>query len=168
MRRNLKHIETLVKNSSLEKLSKKEYQDLLVIHELFKQQEQMYKSNSHTVKGRIVSISQPYVRPIVRGKAGSPVEFGAKLTISVVDGYVFREKVSWENYNEGIDLIEHVEAYKKRFGYYPESVHADKIYQNRNNRQYCKENDIRLSGLEDRQKKKKKRKLIKSSKDKMR
>ena len=30
---------------------------------------------------RIVSVSQPFVRPIVRGKAGRPAEFGAKLDI---------------------------------------------------------------------------------------
>jgi transposase, IS5 family len=33
-----------------------------------------------------------------------------------------------------------------RFGCYPESVHADKISRNRNNRRYCKKHVIRLSG----------------------
>ena len=32
---------------------------------------------------RIVSISQPNLRPIVRGKAKTPVEFGAKYDVSV-------------------------------------------------------------------------------------
>ena len=35
----------------------------------------MYKNKTHKVENRIVSISQPYVRPIVRGKANKPVEF---------------------------------------------------------------------------------------------
>ncbi len=51
----------------------------------------MYDAKTHTVQGRIVSISQPHIRPIVRGKVSAPVEFGAKMTISVVDGYVFTD-----------------------------------------------------------------------------
>lgn len=43
----------------------------------------MYDNNTHVVEGRIVSISQPYVRPIVRGKASRPTEFGAKLHLSI-------------------------------------------------------------------------------------
>ncbi len=49
----------------------------------------MYKTKSHRGEDRIVSISQPHVRPIIRGKAGAAVEFGAKLTISVVEGFTF-------------------------------------------------------------------------------
>lgn len=93
-----------------------------------------------------MSISQPHVRPIVRGKAGTPVEFGAKFTISVVGDYVFLERLSWENYHEANDLIETIERYRERFGYYPESVHVDKTYRNRDNRQYCKSHGIRISG----------------------
>ena len=39
-----------------------------------------------------------------------------------------------------------MEAYRDRFGFYPESVHADKIYRNRNNIKFCKKHGIRLSG----------------------
>ena len=106
----------------------------------------MYEDDSRRIAGRIVSISQPHVRPIVRGKAGTPVEFGAKFTISVVDGYVFLERLSWENYHEANDLIETVEKYRERFGYYPESVHVDKTYRNRSNLKYCKERGMRVSG----------------------
>ena len=31
--------------------------------------------------------AMPFVRPIVRGKTNAPVEFGAKLAISMVNGY---------------------------------------------------------------------------------
>lgn len=48
----------------------------------------MFDSKKHSIENRIVSISQPHVRPIVRGKATAPTEFGAKVEISVVDGYV--------------------------------------------------------------------------------
>jgi hypothetical protein len=47
----------------------------------------MYTSRSHQVDDRIVSIHQPHVRPIIRGKAKAKVEFGAKLAKSLVNGY---------------------------------------------------------------------------------
>ncbi len=43
----------------------------------------MYKNRVHSVSGRIVSISQPWIRPIVCGKVKSPAEFGAKVDISI-------------------------------------------------------------------------------------
>jgi DNA-directed RNA polymerase subunit E'/Rpb7 len=47
----------------------------------------MYKKKSHQVEDRIESIHQPHVRPIVRGKAKAKTEFGAKINISLLDGY---------------------------------------------------------------------------------
>ena len=88
----------------------------------------MYRNRNHKIGERIDSISQPYIRPIIRGKAGAGTEFGAKVAISVVDGYTFVEKISWENFNEGSTLQESVGSYAKRLGYYPEAVLADTIY----------------------------------------
>jgi hypothetical protein len=146
LRRNLQHIENLREKTSLTALSKKQYRDLLVISELYRQQRMMYERETHRSEGRIVSIAQPHVRPIVRGKAGTPVEFGAKFSVSVVDGYVFLERVSWDNYHEAGDLIDTIETYKRRFGHYPASVHVDKTYRNRANRKFCKDHGIRISG----------------------
>ena len=107
----------------------------------------MYQTRTHSVADRIVSISQPHVRPIVRGKTGKKVEFGAKISISHVQGsYVSLHRLSWDAYNESSDLINQVESYRSHFGSYPVSVHADAIYRTRANRAYCKENQIRLSG----------------------
>jgi len=47
----------------------------------------MFDNNTHSVPHRIASLSQPFIRPIVRRKAGKPIEFGAKLDISVADGW---------------------------------------------------------------------------------
>ncbi len=91
----------------------------------------MFDNKTHSVENRIVNISQPHVRPIVRVKARTNVEFGAKLAISVVDGSAYLEKLSWDNFNEGITLIKAVERYRRRHGFYPESVHVDKIYRTR-------------------------------------
>ncbi|GIM48024.1 hypothetical protein DNHGIG_35730 [Collibacillus ludicampi] len=101
----------LQKQSSLALLSKQQYKQLLVIHELYRQQREMYTKRSHRIEDRIVSISQPHVRPIMRGKLKANVEFGAKVAISLVDGYALMEKLQWDNFNEGITLQESVEAY---------------------------------------------------------
>ncbi|NOZ38757.1 MAG: transposase [Planctomycetes bacterium] len=105
-----------------------------------------YENNSQRVDDRIVSISQPHVRPIVRGKAGRPTEFGAKLLIRVVGGFLFVDRRSLDNYNEGTDLIEQIETFRRRFGCYHESVYVDKIYRTRENRAFCKLHGIRISG----------------------
>lgn len=143
--RNLKHVERLGRNR-LDTLSKKQYRDFLVIQELYRQQEMMFKTKASSIDDRIVSISQPHVRPIVRGKTNAPVEFGAKLSVSVVNGYAFLDALSWDAYHEGKYLRNSVEQYKKRYGYYPEAVLADTIYRTRENRAYCKKLGIRLSG----------------------
>jgi hypothetical protein len=144
--RNLKSIEKLIEEGFLRQLSKRQYKNLLVINELFRQQLEMYDSQKHSTPDRIVSISQPHIRPIVRGKAKAKVEFGAKVSASVVDGFVFADKISFDAYNESTDLIGQVENYHKIFGFYPESVHADKIYRTRENKRFCKSKGIRLSG----------------------
>ena len=131
----------------LKKLNNRMYKNLLVISELYRQQKSMYERRSHKIADRIVSISQPHVRPIVRGKANAEVEFGAKLSVAMVDGYAFLEKISWDAFNEGGELKRHIENYRLRFGYYPASIHVDKIYRNRENRAYCKERGIQISGL---------------------
>ena len=106
----------------------------------------MYDNHTHSVADRIVSVSQPFVRPIVRGKAGKPVEFGAKLDISVVDGWTRLECFSFDAYNEAGNLREMAERFREREGHYPSRILADKIYRNRENLSYCKEHGIRLSG----------------------
>ena len=146
LKRDLNHIQSLATRSSLGLLRRKEYRDLLVISELYRQQKQMQDQGTRRIEGRLVSISQPHVRPIVRGKVSAPVEFGAKISVSLVDGYAFIDRMSWENFNESQDLIGQIETYSQRFGSYPESVHADRIYRTRENHAYCKSKGIRLSG----------------------
>ena len=146
--RNLSHIENLLeRGSSLCCLSKKQYKNLLVATEVYRQQLWMYEQKTNRIEDRIVSLTQPHIRPIVRGKAGSSVEFGAKISASCVDGYVFLDYLSWDNFNESNHLIERVESFKEKTGYYPESVHVDKIYRTRKNRVFCKDKGIRISGV---------------------
>jgi len=146
IKRNLATIKDLKARVSLTELSKRDYRNLLVVSELYRQQREMYRHHTRSTANRIVSISQPHVRPIIRGKAASPVEFGAKISVADVDGFVYLDRLEWEAYHEGADLILQAEAYRSRFGFWPESIHADKAYTNRTNRTWCKERGIRLSG----------------------
>ena len=98
------------------------------IRAVYEQQKYMYDNRTHSVPDRIVSLSQPFVRPIVRGKAGKPVEFGAKLDISVVDGWTRLEFCSFDAYNEAGNLQEMAERFREREGHYPSRILADKIY----------------------------------------
>jgi IS5 family transposase len=98
LRRNLRHIEQLAAGVGLKSLSRQQYRNLLVTSEVFRQQALMYEAKHHRMSGRIVSISQPHIRPIVRGKAGTPVEFGMKISSANIDGYLFIDRCSWDPY----------------------------------------------------------------------
>ena len=127
-------------------LTTRQMERLDTIRTVYAQQKYMYDNRTHSVPDRIVSVSQPFVRPIVRGKAGKPVEFGAKLDISVVDGWTRLECCSFDAYNEAGNLREMAERFRAREGHYPSRILADKIYRNRENLSYCKAHGIRLSG----------------------
>lgn len=146
IRRDLRIIKNLAEKVSLSILPATHYRYLLVIHELYRQQNWMYQHHTNRIDDRIVSLSQSHVRPIVRGKARTKVEFGAKVAISMVHGDALIERLDWNNFNESHTLQEAVETYKRRFGFYPEAVLADQLYRNRDNLKYCKKNHIRLSG----------------------
>jgi len=144
--RDIKHVNSMLQSITTTHLSNHQEQWLSTIRELYIQQLSMYETQTHSVPKRIVSISQPHVRAIKRGKHNAPYEFGAKISASLTNGYAFIDRLSWDAYNEEIDLIPAVEAYKKYNGYYPARVLADQIYRNKTNRDYCRERGIRLSG----------------------
>jgi len=147
VRRNLGAVDRLLAMAGDEHgLSQKHLKALSTIRTVYEQQRHMYTHRTHQINDRIVSISQPHVRPIVRGKATANTEFGAKIAISMVDGYAYVETLSWDAFNEAKTLIESVECYRQRYGHYPEAVQADKIYRNKDNLRYCERHGIRLSG----------------------
>jgi IS5 family transposase len=144
LKRNIKSVNLLLDEYDEFPLKWKDHKYLLVINTLFEQQYKMFTEGSHKVEHRIVSIHQPHVRPIVRGKTNAYVEFGAKINVSIMNGFAFLDELSWEAFNEGTRLMSTVEKYKQRFGYYPEEVLADKIYCNRSNRTSLKLLGIKL------------------------
>lgn len=144
LKRNIKNIHRLLDYYEVIPFDVHQYKYFFVIQTLYDQQAYMYEEKTHSVEHRIVSIHQPHVRPIVRGKTTAHVEFGAKIQVSLMNGYAFLEELSWEAFNEGTRLIKVIEQYKTRLGYYPQEVAADKIYCNRENRRQLKELGIGL------------------------
>jgi len=147
--RDLRHIDTLLDIFQADQLSfplnRKEHKMLLVIRAVYLQQKQMYDEKSHSCKDRIVSIFQPHVRPIPRGKVSARIEFGSKLGVSLDQGFARINTFSWSAYNESSDLIPQVESYKKLHGHYPELVQVDKLYATRENRKWLSERSIRIT-----------------------
>ena len=144
--RNLKSIDLLLDRYKEFPLNHQQQRYLWIIQTLYEQQKQMWDTRTHTIEHRIVSIHQPHVRPIVRGKSQAKVEFGAKIHVSLIDGISFLDELSWDAYNEGMHLMKYIEKYKKRFGFYPREVLVDQIYCTRANRAALKEKNTKLLG----------------------
>ena len=144
LRRDIGYVAELVQKGA--KLSSKQADRLNVVTTVHKQQRIMFESGSHSIPHRIVSLSQPWVRPIVRGKAHVNTEFGAKLHISLVNGYVRIERLDFATLNESEDFWRAAARYRECYGCYPQRILADKIYRNRQTLAFCKEHGIRLSG----------------------
>ena len=106
----------------------------------------MHDERKHTIASRIISISQPHVRSIKRNKTGAKWEFGAKVSVGIVDGFTTIYRIGWDNFNESLDLQGQIREHHRTHGCWPESVHADKIYRTRLNMRFCKEHGIRFSG----------------------
>jgi len=144
--KNLETLDALVLSLGADALTERQINRLETIETVLRQQKEHLANPKKSIENRIVSLRQPFVRPIVRGKAGRPVEFGQKLAFSVVDGFTFIDVQSFDNFNEGITLIASAEKYHARHSCWPEAILADTIYRNRGNRAWCKERQIRLSG----------------------
>ena len=145
VRRNLKYLDNLVNEFTC--LNDKEAWQVETIRKLYDQQKYMYDNKTNRVENRIVSLHMPFIRPIVRGKTPNPTEFGPKMDISLdAENNSRVEYYSYEAYNESRHLINAIESYYARTGHYPERVLADQIYRNKENRKYCANRNIRISG----------------------
>lgn len=147
LRRNLGHIDRMMEmfEEGFYPLNHREFKYLWVIKEVYRQQEMMYRNKTNQCDDRIVSLHQPHVRPMVRGKAKTKVEFGSKIGVSLQGGYARIDTLSWDAYNECNDVVTQVEAYKSIHGHYPEYLLADKIYMTRQNRRWLKEKGIKIA-----------------------
>jgi len=147
--RNIKHIDRMLdvfeKRGDQFPLTHAEQRLFWIIRTAYEQQKYMYDKDTHSCSHRIVSISQPHVRPIPRGKLKSQIEFGSKLGVSLDEGFARINTFSWDAYHEAGDLIPQVEAYRDLHGHYPELVQVDKIYATQENRRWLKERGIRIT-----------------------
>lgn len=146
--RDIKYINKLLEeHTGLKKvLDERDWKILRVIHELYRQQQEMYKEDKRTIEHRIVSLYQPHVRPMPRGKDRVQTEFGSKQLVMLKDGYTHVHTISWDNFNEGTRLKQCAEAYKEIYGCYPEKISADAIFGNKANREFLKQKGIRFVG----------------------
>jgi IS5 family transposase len=144
--RNIKTIHRLLDRNA-GGLQYNEMRMFWIIQELYRQQREMYESKTNRISDRLVSVWQPHVRPIVRGKASASTEFGAQVSVSVMNGYRRIHRIAWDPYHESSDLEEQLEHYKSTYGCYPEVVLADKKYGTRTNRELMAERGIRYGGV---------------------
>jgi len=146
LRRNVKQMQSLVDEAVQQgvKIEKKVLDRFDVVRTVFDQQFEMYRQKKNRIDDRIVSLHRPWTRPIVRGKSGDKkVEFGPKAALSYVDGFVFLDHISSDNFAEAALVTTQIEHYESLFGHKPPYATADKIYGNRENRELLKKNEIR-------------------------
>ena len=118
------------------RVSLKQVSQIHTIIKVYEQQHSKVYGEVEQIKDRIVSLSKPYIRPIVRGKETKVVEFGAKVNKLQVDGISFIEHFSYDAFNEGTRLQKCIALHQQLFG---KCTHhsADKIYATNANRKYC-------------------------------
>jgi hypothetical protein len=114
---------------------------LIYIKEVYRQQKYMFDNNTNSVANRIVSLFKHYIRPIKRGKENKPVEFGAKVAMSQVDGIDLIDRLSFDAFNEAKELKSSVIKHEQRFGACRQ-VGVDAIYGTNENRKWMKSKNI--------------------------
>ena len=130
-----------------DQLTLREKSTLDIITKVYRQQKNHFNSNDprESIPDRIVSISKPYVRPIVRGKEVKNVEFGAKCNNILIDGISFIEKLSFNAFNEGTRLEHCIKMHKRLFKVDAKKIGGDTGYAGTANRNLCKELGIQTS-----------------------
>ena len=128
-------------------LTDKEKSVMETITKVYRQQRNHFENDNprESIPDRIVSISKPYVRPIVRGKEVRPVEFGAKCNNIQVDGISFIEKLSFNAFNEGTRLEHCIKMHRRLFKVDVKKIGGDTGYAGTANRNLCKEMGIQTS-----------------------
>jgi hypothetical protein len=152
LRRNIKTL-----NSMLDKIESSELacpwshrlrRRFWIIQEIYRQQLEMFQGGRRRVDDRLVSIAQPHIRPIKRGKGGGKdTEFGPKINAGITEGFIRADQIDFNAFNEANLLCEQIESYRTLFGYYPGTVLADKIYWTRENRKWLKDKGINIGGV---------------------
>lgn len=130
-----------------ELLNDKQLDMLETITRVYRQQKNHFKSGDsrESIPNRIVSLTKPHIRPIVRGKETKTVEFGAKCNNILIDGISFIEKLSFNAFNEGTRLKHCVSLAEKLIGVAVKKIGSDQGYSGNDNRTFCRDNKIETS-----------------------
>jgi len=132
----IEQVKTLQQKYSLP-FSSRVQRRIKTILKIYEQQHhKAYGPSTEPIKNRIVSLSKPYIRPIVRGKETKAVEFGAKVNKLQINGISFIEHFSYEAFNEGTRYQNGIHLQRILFG---KCTHhsADAIYATNANRKYA-------------------------------
>ena len=128
-------------------VSDKQLDMLETVTRVYRQQKNHFKSDDsrESIPNRIVSVSKPYIRPIVRGKEAKTVEFGAKCNNILIDGISFIEKLSFNAFNEGTRLKHCVSLSEKLTEVPVKKIGGDQSYSGNGNRTFCNKRKIETS-----------------------
>ena len=139
--KGLHQLQELLNKYSDIHLSSHERQYIRTIRKVLEQQTFLLTHPAKELKGRIVSLPRPYIRPIVRGKENKRVEFGMKVHMLQVDGICIIDKMDFNAFNESIRLRFSVLKHKSLFGQCNQ-LGADRIYATNANRRYATDHKI--------------------------
>lgn len=149
VRRNIKQVKDAVERMQArgERIAQRVREKLAVAEQIFMQQWEMHRTKTMRIADRIVSFSRPFVRPIKRGKSGKEVEFGPKVALMHVDGYLLAARIDYGNFSEAdVAVVKaQVERYEALFGHPPPWGAGDKLYGNRAVRDYLDGKGIKMS-----------------------
>jgi len=107
---------------------------------ILQQQKALYEGNK--ISGRLISISKPYLRPIVRGKEIKRVEFGAKANLIQIDKINFLEHIDFNAFNESTHFQSAILLAEELLDTKIRISGADAIYATNKNRKFCSNNNI--------------------------
>jgi transposase, IS5 family len=144
LNKGLEAYQNLLNRTSAVSLSKKVAARLKTIKKVYQQQYYLFYNKTTKVADRIVSLNQPHIRPIVRGKENKPVEFGIKVHMTQVDGINLVEHHSFNAFNETTRLKISVLKHEKQIGKLSHLA-ADGIYPTNKNRVYCTSKGLQTS-----------------------
>jgi transposase, IS5 family len=127
--------------SGLLRLKPQQIKRFETIQRLNDQQKALFDDPNADVGGRIVSLQQSHIRPIVRGKELKKVEFGPKVNMLRVGSINLIEKYSFDNFNEGTCFQSAATIYSELTGECHQ-MGADGIYATNANRKFATKNNI--------------------------
>ena len=141
LEKGLEQLQGVLNAAGMPLLDQAERAYLKTIKKVLQQQKWMEENPGKSVRDRIVSLSKPYVRPIVRGKETKRVEFGMKVHMLQTDGICFIDTMDFKAFNECKRLKISALKHKQLFA----SLHqlgADRIYATNENRRFITSKQI--------------------------